>query len=111
MKSALHGKSTSAVEITNVSSHGFWLMLGRRELFLSFDLFPWFRQASIGELGNVERPRPGHLWWPDLDIDLAEESIEHPERFPLVSHSPPKKRMQPARRRRTRSIARRSARG
>ena len=111
MKSALRGKSTSTVEITNVSSHGFWLMLEEHELFLSFDLFPWFRQASIGELCNVERPRPGHLRWPDLDIDLAEESIEHPERFPLLSHSWPNKRMQPPRRKRTRAPARRSARG
>jgi hypothetical protein len=108
MKSALHGKSTSAVEITNVSSHGFWLMLGGRELFLSFDLFPWFRQAAIGQLCNVELPRPGHLWWPDLDIDLAEESIEHPERFPVVSHRRPNKGM---RRKRTRVTTRRSARG
>jgi hypothetical protein len=28
---------------------------------------------------------PEHLYWPDLDIDLSVESIEHPERFPLVS--------------------------
>jgi hypothetical protein len=26
-----------------------------------------------------------HLYWPDLDIDLAVESIRHPEKFPLVS--------------------------
>jgi hypothetical protein len=25
------------------------------------------------------------LYWPKLDIDLAVESIEHPERYPLVS--------------------------
>jgi hypothetical protein len=34
---------------------------------------------------NVEHPEADHLYWPDLDIDLAVESIEHPERFPLVS--------------------------
>jgi hypothetical protein len=28
---------------------------------------------------------PHHLYWPDLDIDLAVESIRHPEQFPLVS--------------------------
>jgi hypothetical protein len=52
---------------------------------LSFDQFPWFRDASIGQLSNVERPHPGHLHWPELDIDLSEESVEHPGRFPLVS--------------------------
>src|SRR3546814_7518272 len=30
-------------------------------------------------------PSPQHLYWPDLDIDLAVDSIRHPERFPLVS--------------------------
>jgi len=24
---------------------------------------------------------PGHFYWPELDVDLAIESIEHPERF------------------------------
>jgi len=63
---------------------------------MSFADFPWFRHASIAELCNVELPRPHHLYWPDLDVDLATESIEHPERFPLVSRVPPK-RMQPTR--------------
>jgi hypothetical protein len=38
---------------------------------------------------NVELPHPHHLYWPDLDVDLAVESIEHPERFPLVSRKRP----------------------
>lgn len=25
------------------------------------------------------------LYWPDLDIDLTVESIEHPEKFPLIA--------------------------
>jgi hypothetical protein len=74
-------------------------LLDQREVFLSFELFPWFRHASIGELCHVVRPRPGHLCWPDLDIDLAEESIEHPERFPLVSRDRPNRRAKAPRRR------------
>jgi hypothetical protein len=34
---------------------------------------------------NLERPVPQHLRWPDLDVDLAVDSIEHPERYPLTS--------------------------
>ena len=30
------------------------------------------------------------------DIDLAVESIEHPEQFPLVSQAQPNKRLQPS---------------
>ena len=87
MPSALPGNSTSAAEVTNVSPHGFWLLLAGRELFLPFDQFPWFRDARIRELTNVSLPSPHHLYWPDLDIDLAVDSIEHPERYPLVSHA------------------------
>jgi Protein of unknown function (DUF2442) len=77
--------STPKAEITNLSRHGFWLLLDERELFVPFAEFPWFSQATVSAILNVERPHPGHLYWPDLDVDLAEESIEHPERYPLVS--------------------------
>ncbi len=99
MKSATRGRHTSAVEVTNVSKHGFWLLLDDREHFLAFEHFPWFRDVSIGQLCNVELPHPHHLYWPDLDVDLAVESIDHPERFPLVSEARPNKRMQPSRKR------------
>jgi Protein of unknown function (DUF2442) len=85
MKSVPHGMRTSDVEVTNVSKHGFWLSIQEREVFLPFDHFPWFKDAPIGKILNVQLPQPHHLYWPDLDIDIAVESIDHPERFPLVS--------------------------
>jgi len=88
MASATLGADISQVEVTNVSKHGFWLLLDDEELFLPFVEFPWFKDASIGTLLNVERPRPHHLYWPDLDVDLAVESIRHPEQFPLIAKSP-----------------------
>jgi hypothetical protein len=87
MTSAAHGSATSAVEVTNVSPHGLWLFIREREVFLPFEEFPWFRDASIGALSNVQLPSPHHLYWPDLDIDLAVESIDHPDRFPLISRA------------------------
>jgi hypothetical protein len=85
MKSKPRGKNTSQAEVTNISQHGFWVLLQERELFVPFKEFPWFRNATINSILNVEVPHPRHLYWPDLDIDLAVESIEHPERFPLLS--------------------------
>lgn len=79
------GTSTSRAEVTNISKHGFWLLLDGRELFLPFEDFPWFTRASVEATLRVERPTPRHLHWPDLDIDLAVDSIEHPERYPLTS--------------------------
>ena len=85
MSSAAPGTITLAVEVTNVSAHGFWLLLREGEYFVPFADFPWFREAPIGKLLNVTQLAAHHLYWPDLDIDLAVESIVHPERFPLVS--------------------------
>src|SRR6185295_3636474 len=96
MKSAARGKSTSAdVEVTNVSARGIWILLGDREVFMAFKNFPWFKHASIGEVLNVEWPSPNHLYWPELDVDLAVESIDDPAKYPLVSAVRPNNRVQP----------------
>lgn len=95
MTSGTLGRSTSPVEVTNVSAHGFWLFVGERELFVPFNQFPWFRDAPIRAITNVRLPSPRHLYWPDLDVDLAVESIEHPEKYPLVSQAPPAKALRP----------------
>lgn len=73
------------VEVTNISRHGIWILLENEELFLPFSEFPWFQEAAIGKILNVELPSSGHLYWPELDVDLDVESIRHPEKFPLVS--------------------------
>jgi hypothetical protein len=91
MRSATLGRRTSHVEVTNVSPHGFWLFVGEKELFLSFKEFPWFKDASIREISRVELPSAHHLYWPDLDIDLAVDSLTHPEQYPLVSRARPKR--------------------
>ena len=41
----MHGTIISAPEVTNISRHGFWLLLGDEELLLPFEQFPWFRSA------------------------------------------------------------------
>ncbi len=79
------GSVTSEAEVTNISRHGFWMLLGDEELLLSFEQFPWFKRASVEQIVNVERPTPDHLYWPDLDIDLSVSSIRKPTDFPLMS--------------------------
>lgn len=85
MKSEAAGSSTLEVEVTQIDRKGIWLLIGERESFLPFEQFPRFRDASVGKIHNVALLNNNHLCWPDLDIDLAVESIEHPEPFPLVA--------------------------
>lgn len=81
------GVSTSAVEVTHISQHGIWLLANDCERFLSHAQFPWFREATIAQVLNVEQPSVDHFYWPDLDVDLSAESIDHPKRFPLKSQA------------------------
>jgi hypothetical protein len=85
MKSERPGTGTSDLEVTNISAHGFWLWMDGRELFLPFEKFPWFKKAPVDWILDVERPHAHHLHWPKLDVDLHVDSIEHPERYPMLS--------------------------
>jgi len=79
------GKIGFKVEVTNISSHGIWLLTEEKELFLSYEDFPWFKDAPVKKILNVKEIRPGHFYWPDLDVDLSIEMIENPEQFPLIA--------------------------
>lgn len=79
------GIAISEIEVSLVSKQGFWLLLENEELFVPFDLFPWFKKATVEQIMSVERPSANHLYWPMLDIDLAVDSIRNPEAFPLLA--------------------------
>ena len=87
MSSVPLGTNTSVAEVTNISRHGVWLLVDDRELFMPFDEFPWFKNAPVGSVLQLERPRENHLHWPALDVDLTVDSIEHPEKYPLKAKS------------------------
>jgi hypothetical protein len=83
MSSGTPGKNISKVEITNISANGVWLLTEDKELFMSYEDFPWFKDATVAAIISVEEPQRGHFYWPDLDVDLTIDIIEHPERYPL----------------------------
>ena len=88
MSSLAHGNDTSVIEVTNISAHGIWILAHGKELFMSYDDFPWFKDQAVKTIFNVEEPTRGHCYWPDLDVDLSVEIIENPSRFPLKAKSP-----------------------
>ncbi len=83
MKSKLHGKSISQVEVSNIDVHGFWLYIEDSEYFLPFKEYPWFKNAKIKEILKVKFLHSHHLYWPDLDIDLELASLKNPDKYPL----------------------------
>lgn len=87
MSSSGPGKNTSEVEVTNISAHGLWLLVRGRELFMPYADFPWFNEQPLSSIVKVEELSPDHFHWPDIDVDLTLEMIEHPERFPLKART------------------------
>jgi hypothetical protein len=84
MKSSPRGRATSA-EVSHISPFGIWVLVARREFFLAYDTFPWFRGATVAQIHEVELQHGHHLRWPSLDVDLDLDRMAKPERYPLVS--------------------------
>ncbi len=85
MKSRTLGADTSEVEVTNIDTHGIWVHVKGREYFLSHTDYPWFRDARVSEIINVELLHGTHLHWPSLDVDLSVVSLQSPEKYPLIA--------------------------
>jgi len=66
--------------------HGLWLLAKEEEHFLSFEKFPWFENAPVSAMFNVEQQGRDGFCWPDLDVDLSLDGIIHPdEKYPLIA--------------------------
>ena len=77
--------NTPVIEISCIGPHGIWGDVDQREYFLPHTEFPWFQEARIREILNVELHHGKHLHWPDLDVDLSLDCLETPEKYPLIS--------------------------
>jgi hypothetical protein len=84
MKSLKNGKNILKSEITNISEHGFWILVGEKEYFLPFQTYPWFKNAKVASICNVKLLQGHHLYWPELDVDLTTEILGNPENYPLT---------------------------
>jgi hypothetical protein len=84
MKSSRRGKAIS-VSVENITPFGIWLFVKGREYFLSYENYPYFRDQALRSIQNVQLLHGYHLYWPELDVDLEIDNLEHPEKYPLRS--------------------------
>ena len=82
MNSRTLGADTSAVEVTHIDGRGLWLYVDGHEHYMPYDRFPWFVDATVRQISRVERHGGEHFHWPELDVDLTLDMIDHPERYP-----------------------------
>lgn len=78
------GTSTFAVEVSHIDNLGFWLCIEDKEYFLSFEEYPWFKEAKVKDITNVKLLHGFHLNWPQLDVDLEIDSLGNPLKYPLI---------------------------
>ena len=84
MSSEPLGINISLSEVTSISALGFWLLVEDREYFVPFADYPTFREATVAQIYAVQQLSPTQFYWPELDIDIELDALEHPERFPLM---------------------------
>ena len=68
MSVLLEKNGTTTAEVTMINARGILLFVGGKEYYLSYDRYPWFRNAKVSDV---------------LDVDLEIDSIIHPERYPI----------------------------
>lgn len=66
MSSQTPGKTTSELEVTNISSHGIWLFNSGEEFFLSYQDFPGSRKLRLERFFMSKSPHQaitiGRIW-------------------------------------------------
>ena len=74
MSSSKLGKESSVVEVTNISANGIWVLVNNEELFLAHEEFPWFKQAVVEHVLDVQQVSPGHLYSNSENLALRARS-------------------------------------
>ena len=90
MKSSKRGKAIS-VSVENITPFGIWLFVQGKEYFLSYQDYPYFQDQVLSSIQNVQLLHGYHLYWPELDVDLEIDNLEHPEKYPLRSAIMPRR--------------------
>ena len=90
MKSSKRGKTIS-VSVENITPFGIWLFVQGKEYFLSYQDYPYFQDQVLSSIQKVQLLHGYHLYWPELDLDLEIDNLEHPEKYPLRSRTTPRR--------------------
>jgi len=82
--SKTNGISTS-VKVHAIVSNGIMIEVYGNVYFLPYSTNPWFENAKISDVFNIESVGHNGVRWDALDVDLALESLVHPEKYPLIA--------------------------
>ena len=73
------------VEVTYISRNGLVLLVGDKEYYLSYEKFPWFKKATVGNVFDVRLLGKNRIRWEALDVYLNLSIITNPDAYPLMA--------------------------
>ena len=83
--SILETQNKPTVEVTGISRKGLILMVRGKEYVLPYSRFPWFEQARVSDVFDVEMRGRSRIRWEALDVDLSLSILENPDAYPLTA--------------------------
>ena len=84
MNSNKNTGNTSSVRVLSVMPTGIFISVIGKDYFISFDRLPWFQDAKLSDILKVSMFGRMGIKWDNLGVELEIESLEHPEKYPLV---------------------------
>ena len=85
MQTSLRNNSDNTlVNVLMINAQGIMISVLGHDYFLSYNRIPWMQDAPIRSVLNVRMSGSEAIEWADLDVDLEIDSLQHPERYPLV---------------------------
>ena len=79
--------SNTLAKVLTITENGILLSIPEGDFFLNYKDYPWFRNAPINQVFDVEMEGDYAVRWNALDVDLEIESILHPERYPMIMNN------------------------
>jgi ribosomal protein S1 len=84
-KNSTKSGSNTSVKVHAIVSNGITVEVFGNTYFLPYNSNPWFEKAKVSDVFNVEMLGNEGIRWEALDVDLAIDSLTHPEKYPLIA--------------------------
>ena len=84
-QNSINDGTHTSVKVNAIVPNGIAIEVMGNNFFLPYNTNPWFEQAKIADVFHVEMVGKTGVRWDNLDVDLAIDSFQRPEKYPLTA--------------------------
>ncbi len=70
--------NTKSADVLMINNQGLMINVMGNDYFISYNRAPWFKDAKISDVLNVQMEGRNAIVWPTLDVDFEIESLNIP---------------------------------